>query len=147
MGIKNTALEMISLMDIFNFEKNIIPPVFLNFTAYSAFGKEEEKGNFQPDGLYGLNVEWTKYLNLTYNIKMGNEEILNYIEIDQGIRFGKPCIKGTRITVGDILQWLSEGIPVSEILDDYPLLEEIHIKAALAFAARREEIVRVLTLV
>jgi len=66
---------------------------------------------------------------------MGNEEILNYIVIDQDIRFGKPCIKGTRITVGDILQWLSEDIPVSEILDDYPLLEEIHIKAALAFAA------------
>jgi len=44
--------------------------------------------------------------------------------------------KGTRITVGDILQWLSEGMPVPEILDNYPLLEEIHIKAALAFAAR-----------
>ncbi|MDR0641548.1 MAG: DUF433 domain-containing protein [Treponema sp.] len=42
--------------------------------------------------------------------------------IDQGIRFGKPCIKGTRITVGDIFQWLSDGIPVSEILDDYFLL-------------------------
>jgi len=68
---------------------------------------------------------------------MGNEDVLKYIAIDQGIRFGKPCIKGTRITVGDILQWLSEGIPMSEILDDYPLLEEIHIKAALAFAARR----------
>jgi len=66
---------------------------------------------------------------------MGNEEILNYIEIDQDVRFGKPCIKGTRISVGDILQWLSEGIPISEILDDYPLLKEIHIKAALAFAA------------
>jgi uncharacterized protein (DUF433 family) len=78
---------------------------------------------------------------------MGNEEIINYIVIDQGIRFGKPCIKGTRITVGDILQWLSEGIPISEILEDYPLLKEIHIKVALAFAARREEIVRVLTLV
>jgi uncharacterized protein (DUF433 family) len=76
---------------------------------------------------------------------MGNEEVLNYIVIDQDVRFGKPCIKGTRITVGDILQWLSEGIPVSEILDDYPSLQEIHIKAALAFAARREEIVRVLT--
>jgi len=78
---------------------------------------------------------------------MGNEDILKYIEIDHDIRFGKPCIRGTRITVGDILQWLSEGIPVSEILDDYPLLHEIHIQAALAFAARREEIVRVLTLV
>ena len=75
---------------------------------------------------------------------MGISELLNYIVIDNGIRFGKPCIKGTRITVGDILQWLSEGISVSEILDDYPLLKEIHIKAALSFAARREEIVKVI---
>jgi uncharacterized protein (DUF433 family) len=66
---------------------------------------------------------------------MGNEELLNYIVIDQGIRFGKPCIKDTRIAVGDILQWLSEGISISEILEGYPLLKEIHIKAALAFAA------------
>ena len=76
---------------------------------------------------------------------MGNKELLDYIAIDQGIRFGKPCIKGTRITVGDILQWLSEGTQISEILDDYPLLEEVHIKAALAFAARREEIVNIIT--
>ena len=68
------------------------------------------------------------------NQSMGNEDVLKYIAIDQGVRFGKPCIKGTRITVGDILQWLSEGIPTSEILDDYPLLEEIHIKVALTFA-------------
>jgi uncharacterized protein (DUF433 family) len=74
---------------------------------------------------------------------MGNKELSEYIVIDHGIRFGKPCIKGTRITVGDILQWLSEGISVSEILDDYPLLQEIHIQAALAFAARREEMIRV----
>ncbi|MDR1130697.1 MAG: DUF433 domain-containing protein [Prevotellaceae bacterium] len=67
---------------------------------------------------------------------MGNEELSNYIVIDQGVRFGKHCIKGTRITVGDILQWLSEGIPVSEILDDYPLLKEIHIQAALISVPR-----------
>ena len=72
------------------------------------------------------------------------EELSKYIVIDQGIRFGKPCIKGTRITVGDILQWLSEGIPVPEILDDYPLLKQIHIKAALSFAARREEMIKVI---
>ena len=77
---------------------------------------------------------------------MGNEELSNYIVIDQGIRFGKPCIKGTRITVGDILQWLSEGISVPEILDDYPLLSEIHIKAALTFAAKREEIIKVVAM-
>jgi uncharacterized protein (DUF433 family) len=78
---------------------------------------------------------------------MGIEELSNYIAIDQGIRFGKPCIKGTRITIGDILQWLSEGIPIPEILEDYPLLKEIHIKAALAFAARREEITKVIAYV
>jgi len=72
------------------------------------------------------------------------EELTNYIVIDQGIRFGKPCIKGTRITVGDILQWLSEGISTSEIIDDYPLIKEIHIKAALSFAAKREEIIKVI---
>jgi uncharacterized protein (DUF433 family) len=77
---------------------------------------------------------------------MGIDELSSYIVIDQGIRFGKPCIKGTRITVGDILQWLSEGIPISEILDDYPLLKEIHIKAALAFAAKREEITKIIAL-
>jgi len=77
---------------------------------------------------------------------MGDNELTKYIAIDQGIRFGKPCIIGTRITVGDILQWLSEGIPVSQILDDYPLLNEIHIKAALAFAARREEIIKVIAI-
>jgi uncharacterized protein (DUF433 family) len=78
---------------------------------------------------------------------MEKEELSNYIVIEQGIRFGKPCIKGTRITVGDILQWLSEGIPVSEILDDYPLLKEVHTRAALTFAARREEIIKVITVV
>jgi len=74
---------------------------------------------------------------------METVEVLNYVEINKDIRFGKPCIKGTRISVGDILQWLSEGISTTEILDDYPLLQEIHIQAALAFAARREEIIKV----
>jgi uncharacterized protein (DUF433 family) len=75
---------------------------------------------------------------------MGIEELSSYITIDQRVRFGKPCIKGTRITVGDILQRLSEGIPVTEILEDYPSLQEIHIRATLAFAAKREEITKVL---
>jgi uncharacterized protein (DUF433 family) len=77
---------------------------------------------------------------------MGNDELSTYIVIDQGIRFGKPCIKGTRITVNDILQWLSEGISTEDILDDYPLLKEEHIRAALAFAARREEIVKIVAI-
>ena len=65
-----------------------------------------------------------------------------YISIDQEIRFGKPCIRGTRITVSDILQWLASGLSFQEILHDYPLLKEEHIKAALAFAANRESFIK-----
>lgn len=67
-----------------------------------------------------------------------------YISIDPEIRFGKPCIKGTRITVGDIFGWLSSGMSHQQILDDYPLLKEEHIIAALSFAANRESIVKIL---
>jgi uncharacterized protein (DUF433 family) len=65
-------------------------------------------------------------------------ELLSYISINPDIRSGKPCIKGTRITVGDILQWLASGMNVQEILEDFPSLKEEHIRAALAFAANRE---------
>jgi len=68
-------------------------------------------------------------------------ELNAYIGIDNGIRFGKPCIKGTRIAVGDILQWLSSGMTYREIMEDYPELEKAHINAALAFAAEREHMV------
>jgi uncharacterized protein (DUF433 family) len=65
-------------------------------------------------------------------------ELNAYIAINPEIRFGKPCIKGTRITVSDILGWLSSGMAIPEILDDYPELQEIHIRSALAFAAERD---------
>jgi uncharacterized protein (DUF433 family) len=70
-------------------------------------------------------------------------ELLSQISIDPDIRFGKPCIKGTRISVGDILQWLASGMSVSEILDDFPVLTEEHIRAALAFAANREAFTKI----
>ena len=61
--------------------------------------------------------------------------LATYISINPDIRFGKPCIKGTRIAVADILQWLSSGMSNEEILRDSPDLQEIHIRAALRFAA------------
>ena len=70
-------------------------------------------------------------------------ELASYIVIDNSIRFGKPSIKGTRITVGDILQWLSSGMTNQEIIKDFPELEEIHIRAALAFAAARDAMTQV----
>jgi uncharacterized protein (DUF433 family) len=65
----------------------------------------------------------------------------NYLElitINPEIRFGKPCIKGTRIAVLDVLQWLASGMSTEEILIDFPSLTEAHIRAALAFAVKRE---------
>ena len=67
------------------------------------------------------------------------KELSSYISINPQIRFGKPCIVGTRIAVSDILQWLASGMTHSEILEDYPLLREEHIKAALLFAADRNQ--------
>jgi uncharacterized protein (DUF433 family) len=65
-------------------------------------------------------------------------DFLQYISINPEIRFGKPYIKGTRIAVLDILQWLASGMSNQEIIDDFPSLREEHIRAALAFAAHRE---------
>lgn len=71
------------------------------------------------------------------------EQLLSHIVIDPNIRFGKPCIKGTRIAVVDILQWLASGMSKAEILTDFPLLKEEHILAALAFAANREAFIKI----
>lgn len=60
---------------------------------------------------------------------------LEYISIDPEIRFGKACIKGTRIAVLDILNWLSSGMSYDEVLIDYPQIEKKDIIAALSFAA------------
>ena len=79
---------------------------------------------------------------MQYNESMN--ELKAHIVIDNGIRFGKPCIKGTRITVGDILQWLSSGMTEQEIIEDFPELQKIHIKAALAFAAERDAMTKVI---
>jgi uncharacterized protein (DUF433 family) len=72
------------------------------------------------------------------------KEYLQYISIDPEIRFGKPCIKGMRIAVSDILEWLASGMTHEEILEDYPSLKEEHIKAALSFAANRETMVKII---
>jgi uncharacterized protein (DUF433 family) len=60
------------------------------------------------------------------------------ITIDPAIRSGKPCIKGTRITVYDILEYMAGGMSKEEILRDFPSLTREDILAVLAFAAARE---------
>lgn len=60
------------------------------------------------------------------------------ITLEAGKRGGKPCIRGMRITVYDILSWLASGMSTTEIIDNYPELEIEDIYAALSFAADRE---------
>ena len=60
------------------------------------------------------------------------------ITVIPGVRSGKPCIKGTRITVYDILEYLAGGMTEVQILADFPDLTAEDIRACLAFAAARE---------
>ncbi len=65
------------------------------------------------------------------------------ITIEPGKRGGRPCIRGMRISVSDVLGWLAAGMSHAEIMADFPELTEEDIRACLAFAAERES--RVLT--
>ena len=60
------------------------------------------------------------------------------ITLEPEKRGGKPCIRGLRITVYDVLEYLASGMTEAEILADFPDLEREDIRAALAFAAERE---------
>lgn len=76
---------------------------------------------------------------------MGNKLWLFYdvnyqerIVIDPRIRSGKPCVRGTRITVTDVFDYLGGGMTISEVLDDFPDLTLVDIQACFAFAADRD---------
>ena len=62
----------------------------------------------------------------------------DFIEIKSGVRSGKPCIVGMRITPSDVLEYLAGGMTEDEILEDFPSLRREHIRAVLAYAAERE---------
>jgi uncharacterized protein (DUF433 family) len=64
------------------------------------------------------------------------------ITIDPDRRFGKPCVRDSRIAVYDVLSWLAAGMTHSKIIEDFPQLTEEDIRACLAFAAEREHILR-----
>jgi uncharacterized protein (DUF433 family) len=66
------------------------------------------------------------------------ETPMNRITLTPGQRGGRPCIRGLRISVYDVLSMLSSGMPVTEILEDFPELQMEDISAVLAYAADRE---------
>ena len=65
------------------------------------------------------------------------------ITINSEKRFGKPCIRNSRITVFDVLGWLASGMTNSDILQDFPELSKEDISACLSYAAERERKIRV----
>ena len=65
-------------------------------------------------------------------------EYQKYITIEPGKRSGKPCVRGLRITVYDVLNMLADGMSHEEIIDDFPKLTQEDIYACLAYAADRE---------
>ena len=62
-------------------------------------------------------------------------ELLERITVENGKRSGRPCVRGTRITVGDVLGWLASGMSEAEVLADYKELSADDIRACLAYAA------------
>jgi uncharacterized protein (DUF433 family) len=71
-------------------------------------------------------------------------EYSKIITIEPGKRNGKPCIRGLRVTVSDVLEYLASGMSHEQILHDFPYLSEDDIRACLAFAADRERKLEVL---
>ena len=63
---------------------------------------------------------------------------MGHLRLEPGKRGGKPCIRGMRITVYDVLEYLASGMSEQEIIDDFPDLTQEDIRACLAFAADRE---------
>ena len=64
------------------------------------------------------------------------------ITIEPERRFGKPCVRGTRIAVHDVLSWLAAGMSHEEIMEDFPVITEEDIRACLAYAAERELVLK-----
>ncbi len=65
-------------------------------------------------------------------------DYLQRIAVTPDVRFGKPCVRGTRITVGEVLGYLAAGGTETELLTDFPQLEHEDVLACLGFAAERE---------
>lgn len=84
-------------------------------------------------------------LRSLFRLANSAEDVMNMnalddrITIEPGKRGGRPCIRGLRITVYDVLAMLAEGMSEDEIVDDFPELELADIRACLAYAASREQ--------
>ena len=65
-------------------------------------------------------------------------DLLSRISVDQEVRFGKPCVRSTRITVGEVLGYLASGMSEMQLREEFPQLAHDDVLACFAFAAERE---------
>ena len=87
----------------------------------------------------GTNLEFVSICSVAvFHLKWGPMSYSGIITMEPGKRSGKPCIRGLRITVYDVLEYLASGMTHEDILRDFPYLTEQDIRACLAFAADRE---------
>ncbi|MEX2373614.1 MAG: DUF433 domain-containing protein [Dehalococcoidia bacterium] len=66
---------------------------------------------------------------------MTTEHLLQRISVDPDVSFGRPCVRGTRIGVSLVLDWLAAGWTTADVLRDYPQLTEQDVRACIAYAA------------
>lgn len=115
-----------------------LPRIVLR-TAYREIGR---RVNFQPaffrNARFGLRNERISCIIPVMDYR-------NIITIEPDKRFGKPCVRGMRITVYDVLSYLASGMTQEEILDNYPELTREDILACLSYAADRESATRIAT--
>ena len=69
--------------------------------------------------------------------ELDDVKLLERISIDPAVRFGKPCVRGTRITVGDVLGYLAGGTSEEQLLAEFPQLSRDDVRACLAYVAER----------
>ena len=74
------------------------------------------------------------------------DNLLSRIAIRPGVRSGKPCIKGTRLTVGDVLDYLASGMTEEQLIEHFSELSHQDILACLQWAAQREHMTEVVAL-
>src|SRR5439155_27130355 len=109
-------------------------------TAATRFSRSNPSRSFCRTG-FTISQSWTVQHEVAfswYNAGM-NKELLSRITIESGKCGGRPCIRGKRIRVMDVLELLGAGASFDEILRDYPFLEREDILAALIYAARQTD--------
>jgi uncharacterized protein (DUF433 family) len=107
-----------------------------DFVGVQVVAVEAEAISPQPPGAPLAHAAAERPRKFSYSVTM---DLLQRISIDPAVRFGKPCVRGTRLTVGDVLGVLAAGRAEAELLLDFPQLTHEDVLACLAFAAEREK--------